>query len=141
MRVVYVCTGNICRSPMAEAIARDVLPPSGVTFASGGIATAEGRAMTPEAVAALSQIGVDGTGHVSQGVAGAFAPGADIIYAMETVHVRWLVRRYPEYATRIALLDPDGLPIIDPYGSTVQEYAATRDHIARAIAHRKQDWV
>ncbi len=140
MLVVFVCTGNICRSPMAEAMARTAHAGRGLTFASAGTFGLNGHAMTPRAATALGEIGIGDEGHGSKQVDADLVAAADIVYVMEPQHMWWLVDRWPDAAGKIHLLDPEGRSVADPYGGSLETYRASRDHIGAALAERARDW-
>lgn len=140
MRILFVCTGNICRSPMAEAMARSWHSAPGHTFASAGIAANAGRPMTTPAIEALAGVGLDGTGHRSQGLDEEIVAAADHIYAMEPLHEEWIRRRFRLEESTVSLFDPDAGPVDDPYGFTTSEYRATRDKIAAVLDVRASEW-
>jgi len=87
--ILFVCTGNICRSPMAEGILRARLAAKGIagTVASAGIAF-DGREATPEAIAVASRSGIDITAHRSRIISADMVAAADLVIGMERMHVR-----------------------------------------------------
>jgi len=87
--ILLVCTGNICRSPMAEGILRARLAAKGIqgTVASAGIAF-DGREATPEAVAVASRRGIDISAHRSRIISSEMVSAADLVIGMERMHVR-----------------------------------------------------
>ncbi len=125
---------------MAEAIARSAHADTGWEFASAGIATVAGRPPTPDALAALAELGIDASDLRSKHVDGERVQTADRIYGMEPSHVEWVRRRWPDTAGRVALLDPTGAPIHDPYGRSYPTYVTTRDRIVAALARRAVEW-
>lgn len=135
MHVTFVCTGNICRSPMAELIARHRYPEH--TFDSSGTWAMTGWDMTEPARAALGEIGIEDHGHVArpfETAAGSVEP--DLIYVMTAEHLDTVVRARPDLADRASLLDPEGRDIADPYGGSIHDYRNARDLIARALDAR-----
>src|SRR5579863_9390616 len=124
---LFVCTGNTCRSPMAEGIFRkllserlscpeDELVDRGFMVASAGVAAAPGNPASPEGVEILVDRGVDLRGHESQPVTAQLLSQADQIFTMTGSHRDFLVREFPETASRVRLLARDGSDIIDPIG-------------------------
>ena len=149
LRVLMVCTGNTCRSPMAEAIARaqvEHLAPGSVPvrISSAGINTAGGEPMSGQAIAALAELGVPlaprgGVG-ARAGLSHPLTPealdGAQVIFAMTSEHLRQIERLDPAAAARATLLDPSGDDVPDPFGSEVASYLRTARAISSMIAAR-----
>jgi len=79
MRVVFVCAGNICRSPYAEAVARRDCAVAGVEFASAGLSALSGNRATAEALAVASERGVDLSGHRAQPLTPELEVSADLV--------------------------------------------------------------
>jgi len=140
MHVLFVCTGNICRSPMAEALAATRYAAPGVGFASAATGGLPGRPASSSAVRVMAEVGIDLTGHFSQDVFTAITADPDLIYCMTEGHRDRLRALRPEWSARILLLDPDGASIDDPYGLDDDTYRRVRDEITQAVAKRSQDW-
>jgi protein-tyrosine phosphatase len=87
--ILVLCTGNICRSPMAEALLRERLRSRGVeaSVSSAGLSF-DGRAATPEAIEAASRYQVDLDGHRSRVMSADLIEKADLVLAMERMHAR-----------------------------------------------------
>lgn len=91
MNIVMVCTGNICRSPMAEVMLRDALQRCGaddVEVVSAGTWAGMGSPATAEAVEVMGKRDIDLSEHRSQPVTAELLEGADLIIAMTSVHAR-----------------------------------------------------
>lgn len=136
MRVTFVCTGNICRSPMAELIARHRYGATH-TFDSSGTWAMTGWGMTEPARTALREIGIEDHDHRARAFEeAATADEPDAIYVMTTEHLDTVVRTRPDLADRAEMLDPDGRDIADPYGGSLHDYRRARDLIAAALDAR-----
>jgi protein-tyrosine-phosphatase/tRNA A37 threonylcarbamoyladenosine synthetase subunit TsaC/SUA5/YrdC len=137
---LFVCTGNTCRSPMAEGLFRklladrlkcpeDELVDRGYMVASAGVAAGLGSPPSPEAVELLRDRGVDLRGHESQPVTPQLLSRADQIFTMTRSHREMLLREFPEAAPRVKLLARDGTDVIDPIGAGMEEYRRCADQI------------
>jgi protein-tyrosine phosphatase len=129
-RIVFVCTGNTCRSPLAEALCRKLLadkmqcPPGelsrhGFFVQSAGLAAIMGAEATPEAVSAAGELGADLTGHGSQPLTIELLLQADRLFAMTASHLRML---YGVRGVTPRLLAPDGEDVADPIGAAPEVY-------------------
>ena len=120
--VLFVCTGNTCRSPMAAAIANDLAKKRGVDgFAavSAGLFAEEGAAMSEGARHALAALSIDPPEHVARNVCAEFVERADVVVGLTASHAMQLMLRYPEAAPKIVTLPMD---ISDPYGADDDTY-------------------
>jgi protein-tyrosine phosphatase len=131
--VLFVCTGNTCRSPMAELLCRDMLAKwlkckidelddRGVLVMSAGVAAMLGGRAAGEAVEAMDELGLDLRSHETQPLTETLVRHADIIYTMTTSHRDAIVSQWPSAAERTRLLSVDGSEICDPIGSPVACY-------------------
>ncbi len=87
LKVLYLCTGNICRSPTAELMSRQLFGDDRVKFRSAGF-IAEGQRCPQKLVDVLAQRGVDATHHRSYQVGAASLGEADLVLTMEAAHVQ-----------------------------------------------------
>lgn len=149
--ILFVCTGNTCRSPMAEAMAREVTSQAmgipvddvlarGIKFSSAGTATALGMSASDGSLEAGAEIGIDLGNHRSQPIDDSLLQRAIKIYCLSDNHRQTLLAAAPECADKIELLRPDGLDIADPYGGDLQVYQRARDEMHTAVKARSGDW-
>lgn len=101
--LLFVCTGNICRSPFAEHYAREVASRAGMTdwsFGSAGVGALVGRPMDPAMAAELTALGGDPSGFRAQALNRQAAEGADLIVAMETTQRSFVLDDFPGLVRR-----------------------------------------
>ncbi len=125
MNILFVCTGNTCRSPMAEGYLKS-LELKNVNVKSGGIA-ADGSAVSQNAMLALSEIGIDISAHVSHQLSAEDIAWADKIICLSHTHAAYLM---PAAKDKLMVLG-DG--ISDPYTCGLDVYRACRDEIIAAV--------
>ena len=115
--VLFVCTGNTCRSPMAEAIARHVLRESGadgrVSVSSAGVSAGQGHPASPETLPALQKLGIETADHRSRALTRELIEWADVIFTMTSAHAHAVRTLAPDAARQILLRNLAGLIVID----------------------------
>lgn len=145
--VLFVCTGNTCRSPMAEGLFRkmaaerlgcvpDVLEEHGWTAMSAGVAAMTGGRASEPSVEVMSRIGIDIRSHEAQPVTEALIRYADHIFTMTVSHRQALVMQWPEAASRTTTLCLDGSDVSDPIGGPVEQYRHCAEQIEAELAKR-----
>ena len=132
--IMFVCTGNTCRSPMAEGALRTLLKkerPMQFKVISAGIAGARHFPATIYAIEAAKVWDTDISGHQSQPLTAALIDGADLIFCMASVHVREVLRQRPLAAGKSYLFknfpdnNPVGENVEDPIGQSLERYNET----------------
>ena len=136
-KVLVVCTGNTCRSPMAEGWLNRKLAGKGWAAESAGVGAWGGSPATPEAIAAMREIGIDLSAHRSRGLQRRLADEATLILAMTEAHRQEIVRRFPGVEKKVFLVHGFGLgearDVADPVGLPVEAYRHTRDELVQAL--------
>jgi tRNA threonylcarbamoyl adenosine modification protein (Sua5/YciO/YrdC/YwlC family) len=145
--LLFVCTGNLCRSPLAAAMAAASLarrrgcsaadlPSFGTAVLSAGTGADAGRKATPETVAEGRSRGLDLSGHRSRPLTPALIDRADAVFVMESAHRASILEFAPEAAGRVFLLDPSGRDVPDPFGRGPEAYDASARILEAVVEER-----
>jgi tRNA threonylcarbamoyl adenosine modification protein (Sua5/YciO/YrdC/YwlC family) len=137
---VLVCTGNTCRSPMAEALMRkhlarrlgckiEELDDRGVVVMSAGVSATPGGRSTPEAVDVMRERGLDLSQHESQPLSDRIVRFADLILTMTRSHREALLTHWPDAEPRTHLLSRGRGEVADPIGGPIDLYRRCADQI------------
>lgn len=150
--VLFVCTGNTCRSPLAAAFARQLtakalgiaeadLLAHGFAFASAGTSTTDGLPASDGSLAAGAEAGLDLSSHQSQPLSPELVHKSSRIFCLAASHRRNTLAEAPAAGEKITLLRPDQRDVADPYGGDLRAYRKARDEIRDAVAARVGEWL
>lgn len=145
--VLLVCSGNSCRSPIAEALLRrmlaeklnidpETLEDHGYTLISGGTAGGFAAPASAKAIAVMNEMGVDLSNHLSQTITAELAENCDRIFVMTPDQMDHVLKLAPAATGRVETLDPKGRPIGDPHGKDLETYRRCAFVIQRALEKR-----
>ena len=148
--ILFVCSGNSCRSPIAEGLCRKMLaeklgvPPAeldehGYAIASCGTRAIMGVPASIESQIAARDLGVDLSEHLSRPMTGKMLKSADVIYVMTPEQMEEVLNLSPEAKGRVMLLDPKGRPTEDPHGGDLETYRRCAFTIQEALRKRLKD--
>lgn len=141
MRLLFICTGNICRSPMAEGLARHLARDlGGIEVKSAGLGAPSGQAPSTHAIEVMKELAIDISEFRSKPVTRELVEWADTILVMTYGHLDNMLMLYPQAAEKTFLLrefetnvGPDEREIEDPIGQSQAVYRRTRDQIRDAL--------
>jgi protein-tyrosine phosphatase len=133
LMILFVCTGNTCRSPMAERICRQLLaervgckaeelPDRGAMVVSAGTSGMMGGRAAREAVQVLSACGIDLADHETQPLTEQLVRHADFLLVMTRAHRQAILGEWADAADRTHLLCRNGQDVADPIGGPPEEY-------------------
>lgn len=128
-KILFVCTGNTCRSPMAEALFNHEANADHFSASSCGIYGDGVSRLSANACEVLKEKGIY-FNHVSTPVSDKILSDADIIIGMTHKHATSLIAMYPEYSEKIYAMPTD---ISDPYGGDIETYRKCRDEIQECV--------
>jgi len=147
LMILIVCTGNTCRSPMAEVIGRRLLAEKigcvetdieehGVMITSAGIAAMAGGKASSQGIEVMEKMGLNLGAHSAQPVSEQMVRHADLILTMARGHREALLAQWPDAASRTEVLRLDGKDVADPIGESVAEYQRCAEQIRKELATR-----
>lgn len=134
-RILTLCVGNICRSPIAQALLARELPAHEVN--SAGLSALVGQAADAQAQTVAQQHGLDLSGHRAQQVSALLCQQHDLVLVMEQAHKDWLEQLHPQVRGKVFRLGHIGkFDIADPYRKSQEAFETAYAAIARGVS----DW-
>ncbi len=150
--VLFVCTGNTCRSPLAEVLFRDLVKAaSDYSIQSAGVGAFSGQSASPHSAKLAKERDLDLSKHQSKAVTIDLVDQATHIFALGRSHVISLLVDYPEAEDKIYLLSEfaaddqlRGKDVSDPFGGDLEEYQEMQEHLDKLLpsihAFIEQTW-
>lgn len=140
MNILFICTGNTCRSPMAEGLFKKILQEQkkeNIHVSSAGIAAPGSAPASQNAITVMKEQDVDLQQHRSRQLTAGMLADADRVYVMTDQQQQILQALYPQFAKKIRLLSDT--PISDPFGQDVQAYRTCAEQIRQALINIAED--
>ena len=138
--ILFVCTGNLCRSPMAAGLMRERLAEEGMDsrhrVASAGTWGVDGRPAAENAVVVMRERGIDISDHTARTIRSEHVAEADLILAMSREHEAMIRNTWPQYAWKVHRLSEIAgkrKDVADPYGRPIEDYRDCADLISTYI--------
>lgn len=136
LKLLFICTGNTCRSPMAEGLARKMFGDS-VQVGSAGMVTYGGESANTHALEVLKKHNVDLSGHLSRRIGAELMADANWIIPMTKAQEVALKRHFPQYAEKTRSLGDWGdqeWDVLDPWGGSLDVYLQTAQEIENLLS-------
>jgi protein-tyrosine-phosphatase len=139
VNILFVCTGNTCRSPMAQGLLEKMAKDRGlnINIKSAGIFALDGQRASKEAIEVLKEDGIDISSHRANMIHRDLLKEADLILTMSISHKEALIFKYDFVKEKIYTLKEYAYgieeDILDPFGGNVTVYKNTKEEIAKAL--------
>lgn len=140
LKVLFVCTGNTCRSPMAKGLLEKIGSVQNnnktIIVDSAGVYTSDGMPASDEAIVVMGEYGIDLSAHVSKQLVEENLHGVNLILTMTASHRQAIIDRFPQYEplayTLTQYLNHSG-DIMDPFGRGIEAYYETARQLKELI--------
>lgn len=139
MKILFVCTGNTCRSPMAEGILRSLAKINDMKLEvkSAGTSAYDGEKVSKNSIEAMKKLGIDISEHKATQLHKDLGEESDLILTMSSSHKELILLKYPSSKNKLFTLNEYAYnvekDIEDPFGRDLTIYENTRDEIYQAI--------
>ena len=132
-KIVFICTGNTCRSPMAEGLFKSLNgeQKTGLEAISAGIFTNNGMPASENAVIVAKELGADISNHKSQMLNGDIVNDAKYLVCMTGAHYDQILLKFPNVSDKLFTLLPTDID--DPFGGNIDEYRSCATQIKSAV--------
>lgn len=134
-KLVFVCTGNTCRSPMAEVIYKNLDKESDVKVISRGLVVLFNEPINPKAEVVLKKHDLEISNHISKGLEAQDIDEKTLILTMTEAHKTRIIDEYPNAFNVYTIKEYAGEngDVVDPYGGTLVEYEECYVELARLV--------
>jgi protein-tyrosine phosphatase len=138
--ILFVCTGNICRSPMAEGLLRHRLAQEGLSkrhrVASAGVWALDGHAASEHSITVMAERDIEISHHIAHTITAGDVAEAELILVMSREHQDVIGSTWPQYSWkvyRISEMADKRRDVRDPYGGPIDEYRSCADTIEQYL--------